>query len=749
MGDFKVELDMENFGPQTKMHFDSKKIHSMKIGIFANNGIGKTFISRGFRLPYLINNSIDVDTNNILTNNQNRGIFRFKITEKDNTTKTLEIQLKRNFKPKITNNTGYFFHVFNSDYVADNLEEYDYKPSGEKIKGYILGKKFIDVSKEKKRLQTLAKEKSKIQLKIENGIKKGLETLDSLGINKNTTEYKRITFANVVGNLDINEDESFDTLVKDRNQLESMPDGLSDIKLLYFNMDISPLSTTQKLLSTKYHKSDLDPEFVDKIKSNQTFIENGIDLYDQSKNECPFCHQYLEHKAIELISSYNDYLKDAEAQTVKSINRTIIELEDLKSSIESKYHEFNVIKNNFNDIKQYFPSLKKSELLSLDDNQMVLYHIDELIKKLTFKKEDINSTNFQFKTHISQIETFLEKLKINFEIENKKILSLNEIKKSSGKEKMQLKRRLCNRKYLDIKIKQETNIQEILNLDSEISLVKKDIIIKENKSRIDRRKTVVKSLQHFLDYFFNGKYSFHEKEFCITFDDEKLSSNASYFLSDGEKGIVAFCYYLATVHTIVEKEDDYENMFFVIDDPISSMDFEYVFKVAKCITDLNSHFEPKSKFNRFIILTHSTEFMNLLMRNNLICQKYILKKNKINKFNKKIMLPYENHLDDLVKISLKKEDPSHTTPNSIRHVLETISNFEHQNKNLYKFVQENEILNEKSYIYTLMQDLSHGRLRLQDLSDDELSNACEIVIKFIWDKYPGQLEKYKSSLKFD
>lgn len=713
------------------------------MGIFSNNGIGKTFISRGFRLTSLINeNPEDTNTDYILTNNQNNGSFNFKITE-GSTSKKLEIKLERNSKPNVINDTGYFFHVFNSDYVNDNLWEYDYKPSGERIQGYILGKEFIDVSNEKLRLEELKTKQNKVHHKIENAIKNGFKELDALKINKNIREYKLITFYNVIGNLEINEVDSFESIVKDRERLESMPDDVTDIQSIYVNIDKSSLVTVQDVLSKKYHKSELDHVFVEKIKSNQTFIEDGIHLIDNNKNECPFCHQNLEKKAIDLISSYHDYLKDSEAQAVKAINGTIKKLENLKLSIESKYHDFIIIKNNFNEIKQFFPSFKKKELNYLDDNQMVFYHIDELIKMLNLKKENITYITFDFQSHILEIDSFLKNLKINFEEANDKIKDLNEIKNSSGKEKLQLNRRICTKKYLDIKNQQGTNIQQKLALDLEISQIEKEITIKENKSKIDRKKKVVESLQHFLNFFFNGKYNFDEENFCITFNDELLSDNVSYFLSDGEKGIVAFCYYLATVHTIIEKQEDYKKLFFVIDDPISSMDFTFVHKVANCINDINVHFEPES-FNRFVILTHSIEFMNLLMSNRLITQKYVLKTNKINKFNKKLMLPYENHLEDIIEISSGQQVPSHTTPNSIRHVLETICKFENRDKSLERFVQENDILNENAYVYTLMQDLSHGRLRYQNLSDDELINSCKVVIDFIGAKYPGQLEGYNS-----
>ena len=51
-------------------------------------------------------------------------------------------------------------------------------------------------------------------------------------------------------------------------------------------------------------------------------------------------------------------------------------------------------------------------------------------------------------------------------------------------------------------------------------------------------------------------------------------------LSDGEKSILAFCFFLANIHGVVENESDYNRLFLVIDDPVSSMDFNYVYNVS-------------------------------------------------------------------------------------------------------------------------------------------------------------------------
>lgn len=54
-------------------------------------------------------------------------------------------------------------------------------------------------------------------------------------------------------------------------------------------------------------------------------------------------------------------------------------------------------------------------------------------------------------------------------------------------------------------------------------------------------------------------------------------------LSEGEKSIVAFAYYLGDAHIKVNSEEDYKRLFFIIDDSISSMDFSYVYSLSGVI----------------------------------------------------------------------------------------------------------------------------------------------------------------------
>lgn len=735
MAKIKLKMNIQNFGPHKNLKFESK-VKSINIGIFGNNGFGKTFISRAFRLAS--SNDNQKSENNILSNDQKKGNFLFKI-ENNNDLKpirTLKIDLKKDSAPEIINDADYFFHVFNSDYVSENLEKNQYNPVDD-IEGYILGKSQIDVSKEKAQLESLKIRKADLKGYIENAKEISINDLNLQKINKNTKEYKQITFENIINPLDVKEERELSLLKEMHQKMKSMPDTLTDILTPKFKIDFSDLYEIDKLLHTPYNKSTLKQSFVREIKLNQNFIEKGMELCKSNNNmHCPFCKQDLNESSIRIIDLYDQYIQDAESMIIKRIDRFADFLERLDRDIDNYYNTYNGLIIEFKDIKKYFPSYSEKDLKILEDKDSTISNIKRLNDMLNFKKMDVESTNFDSKL-ITEIIIFIENLELTWQTQMKEIEKLNIVRKEVNAEKLNLKKGICNARYLELIGNQKNNIKDYIELEQEINRMDKIIQEKESKTRINKKKEVIKSFKYFLNFFFKDKYSFNEKRFCIQFREESLDDKATHVLSDGEKGIVAFCYYLATTHTILKRKIDYDKLFFVIDDPISSMDFNYVYAVAQSIREIKSHFKiPRS---RFIVLTHNFEFINVLSQNKIVKQQYILKPDKIDKWDSKLMLPYESHLGDILEISNNEKPPAHTTPNSIRHVLETICKFEYRDKSLKDFISEKDELNTNGHIYSLMQDLSHGTHRNQTIIDEIVINACKDVIEYIKNDYPGQL----------
>jgi hypothetical protein len=147
-----------------------------------------------------------------------------------------------------------------------------------------------------------------------------------------------------------------------------------------------------------------------------------------------------------------------------------------------------------------------------------------------------------------------------------------------------------------------------------------------------------------------------------------------------------------------------------------------------------------SSHARLFVFTHNLEFYSIVARNHTITNTYVMKPGKIERLKKQLLMPYENHLYDIVKVANYEDVPTHTIGNSIRHVLETVSKFEFPEKNLEKYISENKDLSSNSCVFSLCQDLSHGAVRKQPPFDEQvLIRACKVVVEFMRVKYEGQI----------
>lgn len=162
--DFHISLVAKNIGPHKDFNL-CEKVNSNKIVFYANNGTGKTFLSRTFRLAEEPKKNAD----DLITVHKKEAEFSFKIVN-DSLTKELSVKLNRGNEPIVNNNSGLIFHVFNSDYVNEQIVPNNYTPDGE-IDGYIIGKEQVDLSAEKNKEKILVESQRKISEGIDRYIK--------------------------------------------------------------------------------------------------------------------------------------------------------------------------------------------------------------------------------------------------------------------------------------------------------------------------------------------------------------------------------------------------------------------------------------------------------------------------------------------------------------------------------------------------------------------------------------------------
>lgn len=750
MADFRLEMSFQRIGPHANSVFD-ERMKSINMAIYANNGSGKSFISKSFKRVtdlYSLDKTDDNKTAELISKSnamirfgEKQGIMRMCITVDGNTKKELKATFVADKLPIVADDTGLILHVFNSEYVKENLESVRYKPE-DKVSGFILGKVNIDLSKEKEQLKDLVEEKKRKTEAINEEIKKAQNELKSKGIQSNTKEFTRLTFDLIKSNVLTSEIRAYDSILEKYNALKSMPDNIPDI--------VCPLSPAvgniiekneeiDKLLKTEFSLSNLAESFKSEVREKQNFIEQGSSLSNGER--CPFCGQKYSQEALELIDDYNKFLSDVEAKTIKKIDALITWLQEYLNNIVAFISKSEGTKNKFNEVKNYFPSFDD---VNLEDFEVdtVAGAAQSIVAKLIEKKKDISFGSYDISQEQKIVARFVKYFDEALKSNKRKIDSLNNNKNNISTERLTLRKSLCNAKFNELANSLKDRFTALDALLLKERNLTKEIEEKEGQARIDKRKTLISELKRYLSIFFKDKYEFDEEKFCIKFQDKVLINDTDNVMSDGEKSILAFCFYLANIHGVVSKDADYDRLLLIIDDPVSSMDFNYVYNVAQVIRNIKKN-EKITKV-RFIVLTHNMEFMSILVRNNVAQQKYIFSNGKFDNFKDQYIMPYMANLKDIYQAAQMAIKPSHTLPNSIRHILETIYRFEGSVGKFDDYLLNDEILKECGFLYSLIEDQSHGGLREErGYTDEMLIETCKTVVEFISNKYPGQIEEIK------
>jgi wobble nucleotide-excising tRNase len=750
----KTIIKCQNIAPIENLTKEIKS-SSLKIGIFANNGCGKTFISRLFRLTENQNELIlDEDgtspTDKLLSFGKNNGSFSFSITGKDGIIKDdFNIDINRGEIPSIPK-TNYLYHTFNQDYVEDNIRALNYEKDSE-IEGFILGKVNIDLKDDEDKIAQIFKEGKDLSEQIEKEIDSYInENVSNIQNIRRLGEYRILEYQNIFDGVDKDKydvQKSFEELIEDYNKIKSVPENLEDIELLdRLNIDLELLNEIKSNLEHEFTLSSLAEEFKKKINEKQDFVEAGMELYQKETSICPFCEQEIKENALKLIDNYTKYLNDTEAKTKKLLKNHSELLEKYLNFFKTIENNSNKLIVEFNNYKtKYIPSSESIELAIINTELLKKDFLD-IIEKISDKLKDISKPiiiNIELIQNIEKNQTLINKIIDN---NNEEIENINNKKNRISEENKSIRKEICKSVYNYLLDKYKANFKNVLKLREEWKKLNDEIKKKKEQQKISKRDKVASTIKLVLNYFFSNKYTLDTESFRLIFNKNILEKNqAKNVLSEGEKNIVAFAYYIGDSNLKINSEEDYENLFFVIDDPISSMDFSHVYTLCGVIRDIGKIID-KIKRERLIIFTHNNDFMRVLTSNNIVDKKLHLKNGEIKDFNNNLTVPYITHLMDIYNIARKGSSPNHTTANSIRHIIETLTKFENidiSNDGIAEYIRQNIPNDTKSY--TLINDLSHGGWRSEQspINDEDYSEICETLIKHIEKDYTGQIEYCK------
>ena len=437
-------------------------------------------------------------------------------------------------------------------------------------------------------------------------------------------------------------------------------------------------------------------------------------------------------------------MTDSESKTIKLFQDYSKQLQNYISLLSNVENTVNQRANLYNEYKtKYIPALENNNFESVAIITAIKDSIQLLIEATSKKIEAINISIKVSGDVIQNIEKHIMTLNRLIESNNKKIQTINQKKNKIGEENKNIRKAICKSAYAYLVELCNKDVLKIHELRKEYKELNDDISKRKEAEKVSKKKKVYETIKDVLDYFFSGKYTLSEDDFHLILNSTTLNKGqVKRVLSEGEKNIIAFAYYLGDVHLKIEKEDDYKNLFFVIDDPISSMDFTYVYTMSGVIRDIKQILKKLDR-EKFIILTHNNDFMRILCANNIVEKRFLLRNNELVDFNENFTVPYISHLIDVYKIARKGEKANHTTANSIRHIVETLTKFQNievSNDSIAEYIKDNIPNDKKSY--TFINDLSHGGWRNEQapLTDEDYKEVCETIITHIEKLFPKQIK---------
>lgn len=478
--------------------------------------------------------------------------------------------------------------------------------------------------------------------------------------------------------------------------------------------------STNKLLKKKVEI----PEFTEREKIILEKIEEGEQKFYEAVREefkkdevdiCPYCFQSISNIKDEIVASINKVLnKDVEQhkeelEKIKQKYMILPELDDdFKMLDEKLFLEMNNLQARINN------QVKEIQL-ALD------YKINNVYTPSEYKNNDILDLEKEYNTLIDALENKRREFNLAIDDKEKNNILLN---------KLNLQISWCdiedNYKLYEIQEKQFEQIK--------VDLKQNDEKIKETKeeiTKLESEKQNVKiandKINIFLEYIFMSKnklrieYDVNKKIYLVKSHNKDIRPKD---LSTGERNIIALCYFFVKILENTSEINEFkEEIFIVLDDPISSFDMENKVGLFTFFRMMFNKIMKNNEKSKIISFTHSLETMfnlekicsDIKINLNITYCLLELKDSKLEDFAYKRRNDYKKMLEDIYKYAKIEDDKienelDDTIGNTMRKLLEAYSTFNYnkgieevtRNKNILEKVEDEDI---KQYFENFMYRL--------------------------------------------
>lgn len=345
--------------------------------------------------------------------------------------------------------------------------------------------------------------------------------------------------------------------------------------------------------------------------NNENWINDGINKYLEQSEVCPFCVRGLDTELKDKIKAHID----------KTYLAKVNNLADLQTLYIS-YHE--TIKNALDSYSKDTKFVKENNLY----NNAAKALIDIINRNLNTIREKVRTPNntltlLSSNNACKAVNSIVEEVNTEIQEYNKMVVDRDAAKEKITTQFWQL---LC--------LKDSPNIKEFIKLETDLNSKissrqeeqkKIQAKVTEQQKIIDDNTKNVANINEAVDWindhlksmgaegFSIGKIKENGLDFYKIIRNHDKGNNAAFNnLSEGEKTLISFLYFMKSCTGTVNKSSpaDLKNRVLVIDDPISSMSFNFIFEIASMIK--RELLIKDTHFSQVIILTHHLYFMHEL-----------------------------------------------------------------------------------------------------------------------------------------
>ena len=763
-----MKIKIRNIGPIISLDGD---LHDSRNLIFAINGTGKSFLTRSFEAIQRFKDSTEIDQDTVdellSEEHRNESAEIELIDECSHRVASLEICGRTN---KLTANSEKIFHVFSSDYIERELFFNDFKLDGNishNVTIATIGAENKKLAKLKQDQDSAAKDRDYKKEKLEREFESKKDELQKkFSIRRNLGAFQALSVNyNQIKTQAPSRDIEMQGLLESYKKLQDFPDEPDFPRMIPTQFEEFHGESILEDLINPITLANYADSFRKFASENKNFVESGLTLFHQNPTECPFCKTPKKKDNLTIIDDYIVYVNDEESKVKSRLNSYVEVVERIIKRLETIENDFYRQKQKYNHLAEFFPSL---DVIKDENDGFVNEKLfkaskslqDRINQKIDDLRTPVNASQelSSFKHEYSKAKNKTDSLLENFKTS---IQSLQKLSDDSRKERINIQNQACSLIKEHFHSSNFSEINSVVDLQNQILKLNEDIRVEEEAqaNKKPARDLVAGTFEELISHVFGDYYKFDSDSFALMRNQSEIRRKPSQTFSDGEKRIIAFCYYLAQTHLKVSSENDYADLIYIIDDPVSSVSFNHIYDVVEVIKRFRYSQNNKSvglhanttKKIHMLLLTHNDYLFNICVANNIFKNEgvYQLSKEtyKHALVNQKNIRPlYDEHLEHVYKTAELATQPTFYTANSVRFVLEGVMKFCEPNcKNLEDFIGKVKSEHGDLVKSVMINNLSHSNNQPSNTYiDKQIVEACKDVVKIVTYYAKGQIDKLES-----